>query len=367
MAKRIDNFADYALKMDKKVFSDMDAIINDAAAYQRYTYFEAFKRQKNIQEGKSVNDYVELSYVDTAEWVAAGHIFGEIQVEDGSVEHSVGWADLWQRIAWIEDETEDEGDREVMWKSIYKGKRLRKAQNTYDKLEASLWAAPNDRMEIPIGSTATATDVPRLPLSIPSVITSTNAATPVYSSFSAGTVAQINATTYAAWRNQHVDITNWEDEIEDALFDMYYLSMWETAGGPHDSLMTGTPKDGCVVYADLKSIKRTRKVLLNRNDSLSKLGARDTRVEYGNYVITWAPVLGGPSIADTAQVMYGVHWDFLVPMVRKSRFLKLIKSRATGAEFEFPNQPTARALYERTQVQLFPRSRKRLWKIGVAA
>ncbi len=366
MAKRIDTFADYAIKMDALVFSDIDAIVNDAAQYQVYTFFEAFKRRRNIKAGKFLKDYIELAYTSTAEWLAAGHIFGDLQIEDGSVEHSCRWGDLWNRIVWYDDETEDEGETDVMWKSIYEGKRLRKAQDTYDKLETSLWADANERMEIPVGSTVIDPKISVLPYSIPALLTRTNAATPQLSPFAAGTVMQVNATTFPAWRNQHADLADFNAEIEDAIFDMYYLSQWKTAGGPADKYMTGTPVDGCVVYADLKSIKKTRKVLLNRNDTLARIGARDTSVQVGPWMLSWAVPLGKQDIADTAQRMYGVHWDFLIPTVKKGRFLKLVKSKH-GGSFEFPNQPTGNALYERTTENLWMRSRKRHFMIGVAA
>lgn len=378
MAKRLDTFADYAIKMDQKVFSSVDDIINDASAYHTYTYFEAFKKHKNIQSGNGIKDYIELTKSTSAEWITNNHKFNPV-ADEGSVEQRLHWARLGQYIYWDEEETEDDGNPEIAWKSLYKGKRMRKAQDTYDKLEASLWAAATDNMNIPIGNTTVATDTARRPMSIPAYLTSTNAATPVLypAAFTtSATILNVSPSTYANWRNQHKLLSsgNFSTEIEDALFEMYYASTWETAGGPNDGMMTGTPQDGCVIYADLVSIKKIRRILRDSNDRLEQIGQFDSTHGFGqsgrgvlNYMgkpIVWAEPLGGASTSESSQVMYGVNWNFMFPIIRKGRFLKLVKSRATGGEFEFPEQPTARVLYEFTDVNLWCRSRRRHFKIS---
>lgn len=375
MAKRLDTFADYALKMDSIVFSGMDEIINDASQYRTYTFFEAFKRKRNIQKGKAIKDYIELTKANSAEWAASNHKFNPVS-DDGSVEQSLGWARLVNYIYWDEEEMEDDGDKEVAWKSIYKGKRMRKAQDTYDKLEAALWATPVNEMNIPVGNTAVSASTPRQMMSLPAYITQTADSVYVPTAFTtSATILNVSATTYENWRNQHKNFTtgSFASQIEDALFEMYYYSTWNLAGGPQDGLMTGTPADGCVSYWDLSSIKKMRQILRDSNDRLSQLGEFDRTSNFGqtgnflNYMgkaMVWAEPLGDATTAESSQIGYGVNWAFMHPVVRKNRFLKLVKSRATGAEFELPLQPTARLLYEFTDVNLWCASRRRQWLIS---
>lgn len=370
-------FADFALKTDQQMFSDMDAIINDASQYRTYTVFEAFKRKKNIGSGNGIKDYVELTKSATAEFVASDHKFSPAS-DDGSVEHKSHYARLANYVYWDEDEDiEDDDDKLIRWKALYKGKRMRKAQDTYDKMETALWAAANDNMEIAVNST-TAPSTPRVPYSIPALLTSTNAATPVYNAFTTpATVMGINPTTYPNWRNQHAELTNFQDEIEDGLFKMYYKATWNLAGGPKDGLMTGTPSDGCVIYGDLRSIMKCRQVLRDSNDRLASLGEHDAISNFGpgkglatlSYMgrpIVWAEPLGDADIQDTSQVMYGVHWSFLDPWIHKNRFLKLMKHPA-GGEWTFPEKPMSRVLYEFSDYNLWMSSRRRHFKITVAA
>lgn len=377
MGKRLDTFADYALKMDSIVFSDMDKIINDASQYRTYTFFEAFKRKRNIQSGKAIKDYIELTKSNTAEWVASNHRYNPVS-DDGSVEQSLGWARLTNYIYYDEEEVEDDGDKMVCWKSIYKGKRMRKAQDTYDTLEAALWATPVNEMNIPVGNTAVSTSTPRRMMSIPAYITKT--ADSVYhpTAFTtSGTILGIDPdlAVNANWRNQHVKFTagSFTTQIEDALFKAYYYSTWNLAGGPKDGDMTGTPTDGCVMYCDLASIKKMRSILRDSNDRLSQLGQYDKTSNFGqsgnflNYMgkpFVWAEPLGDADTTEANQIIYGVNWAFMTPVVRKGRFLKLVKSRATGAEFEYPDQPTARVLYEWTDVNLWCSSRRRQFLIS---
>lgn len=375
MAKRIDSFADFALKTDQLVFSDTDAIINDASTYRTYTVFEAFKRKKNLQGGNGIKDFIEVTKSATAEFIAANHKFSP-QSDDGSKQHSCHWARLANYIYWEDEEVEGNEDNAqlVQWKSLYKGRRMRKAQDTYDNMEAALWAAADDRMEIPIGGTSPDASVARLPYSIPSLITSTSAATPVYSSFTAGTVMQLSPTTYANWRNQHKLIANWQTDVEDALFEMYHNAFWNTAGGPADGLLTGTPMDGCVMYADLSTLKLLRRILRDSNDRLANLGQYDGSTDLGTYrniltymgrPIVWAEPLGPATTADTSKTIYGVNWNFMHPIIRKDRFMKLVSSRHGGA-FELPLQPTANVLYEFSDYNIWCASRRRQFKISAA-
>jgi hypothetical protein len=378
MGKRLDTFADYALKMDQYVFSDMDAIINDASQYHTYTFFEAFKRKKNIQSGNGIKDYIELTKANSAEWAASNHKFNPVS-DDGSVEQKFHWARLVQYIYYDEEEVEDDGDKMVSWKAIYKGKRIRKTQDTYDTLEAALWAAPVNEMNIPVGNTAVASSTPRRMMSIPAYITNTADSVYVPTEFTtSATILNVNPTTYANWRNQDFEFTpgSFEAQIEDLLFEAYYMSTWNVAGGPQDGMMTGTPRDGCVMYCDLASVKKMRRILRDSNDRLTQLGQYDKTSNFSqstegilNYMgkpFIWAEPLGDANTSEANQVIYGVNWNFLYPIVRKGRFMKLVKSRATGAEFEFPDQPTARVLYEFTDVNLWCSSRRRQFKIRAA-
>lgn len=369
-------FADFALKTDQLVFSSMDDIINDASQYRTYTVFEAFKRKRNIGSGNGIKDYVELTKSATAEFVGSDHKFTP-QSDDGSVEHKSHYARLANYLYYdVDEEFEDDDDRIARWKAIYKGKRMRKAQDTYDRMEAALWASPDDRMEIAVGTT-TNPGVTRLPYSIPALLTNTNASGgAVYCAFTTPTtVMGINPTTYSGWRNQHKEINNFQDEIEGALFRMYHYSYWQLAGGPKDGLMTGTPQDGCVIYADLKSVEGCRQVLRDSNDRLGELGQYDRASNFGQqgkfltYLgkpIVWAEPLGDADIAETSQVMYGVNWNFLDPWVHKNRFLSLMKN-PQGGEWIFPEKPMSRVLYEFSDYNLWMSSRRRHFKITVAA
>jgi len=267
----------------------------------------------------------------------------------------------------------------VSWKAIYKGKRIRKTQDTYDTLEAALWAAPVNEMNIPVGNTAVASSTPRRMMSIPAYITNTADSVYVPTEFTtSATILNVNPTTYANWRNQDFEFTpgSFESQIEDLLFEAYYMSTWNVAGGPQDGMMSGTPRDGCVMYCVLASIKKMRRILRDSNDRLTQLGQYDKTSNFSqstegilNYMgkpFVWAEPLGDANTTEANQVIYGVNWNFLYPIVRKGRFMKLVKSRATGAEFEFPDQPTARVLYEFTDVNLWCSSRRRQFKIRAA-
>lgn len=360
MGKRLDTFADFALLTDAHVFSDPETIINDASQYRVYTYFEAFKRKKEIQGGDGIKDFIELQKDNTGEWVASAHQF-DPQSSNGTVEHSIQWAEYANHIYWEADEEEvNEGDREAIYKKLYKSKRIRRAQNTMDDLEASLWAAPAAIMELASGSTATATNVARQPYSIPSLITVDGLDPSV---FSGNTVMQINPSTYTNWKNQYKTFTDFSAEIEDALFEMYYSSTWNTAGGPADGVMTGTPQDGCVIYADLGSIKELRRILRDSNDRLTNLGQYDDFVTYMGRPIKWAEPLGGATTADASKTLYGVNWNFLYPVVRRGYFMKLTADK-DGGPFVLDKRPKSRVLYEFTQCNLWMSSRRRHFRIA---
>jgi hypothetical protein len=361
MGKRLDSFTDFALLTDQHLFSDPETIINDASAYRTYTYFEAWKRKKEIQGGNGVKDFIELTKDNTGEWVASNHKF-DPQSSDGTREHSVNWAEYANHLFWEADEEAcNDGDREAKYKALYKSKRIRRSQNTIDDLEASLWASPSAIMELATGVTTTATDVARLPYSIPSLITCDGLHP---SAFSGSTVMQINPATYTNWKNHNTRLNSFATEIEDALFDMYYKCDFQTAGSPADGVMTGTPKDGVVMYADLASIKALRRIMRDANDRLTNLGQYDNKLTYMGRPFVWAEPLGDQTTTEANQTIYGINWNFLYPIVRQGYFMTLMKNPQGGGAWILPLQPKARVLYEFTCVNLWCSSRRRHFRIS---
>jgi hypothetical protein len=356
---RLDNFADFALLTDQKVMTSPDTIINDTSRFRCYTFFQAWKRKKNLQGGNGIKDYIELKADKTGQWVNSNHKF-DPQSSDGTVEHSCAWAEYANHMFWEADEEKcNEADRKATYKRLYNSKRIRRAQNTIDDLEASLWAAPDSLMELAIGNT-TSPDKARIPYSLLSLITVNGLAPAAFG----GTVMQVSPTTYPNWRNQSARFTNFANEIEDLLFDMYYNSKWDVAGSPHDGVMTGTPEDGCVAYADLGSIKTLRRILRNSNDRLTNLGQFDKGLTYLGKPIMWAEPLGNADTADASKTIVGVNWDFMFPIIRDGMFMTLMKNPQGGGPWILPLQPKARVLYEFTNLNLWCASRRRHYRIS---
>lgn len=363
---RLDNgFADFALLTDRHVMSGVDEIVNDLSKYNSYTYFKAFKRSRNIQGGNGIRDDIELLPDETAEWIGSEHTFTPTS-SDGTVTIEAHWARLANHLKWNEEEVENNqggrGSRLQVYKDVYKSKRLRRRQNTADMLEDSLWATPNQKMEIPIGSTTVGVGDERLPYSIPALLTTDGLAP---SQFSTGTILGVSPSVYTNWQNQNTTFTNFANEIEDKLMDMYYLSTWEKAGSPADSTMTANDASGCIMYCDFRSLKELRRILRDSNDRLTSLGQYDKSITYMGRPFEWANPLGNGSIDETNQIIYGVNWDWLTPVIRRNRFMRLF-GMPRGGPFIPPLTPSVRILYEYTDVNLFLRSRRRHFVISHA-
>ncbi len=336
--------------------SGPDAYINDSSIYRSNTFLQAFARKKNVQTGDGMKDYIELDKVATGGYIAANHKF-DIQGSDGGTEYSSDWGIYGNYMTWEQEEREqNEEDRKALYKRLYKGKRMRMRTNTLDDFNANMWATPTLAMESP---SSLANDVPRIPYSIPALITPSGTAPSGWSG-TVSTVMQINPTTKTGWKNQYAQFTNYEADIEGKLFDMYYLSNWNEVADPEAGI-TGTPQDQLVIYADLASIKGLRNVLRNANDRMSNLGMYDTGVSYMNKAIVWAEPLGAQDTTTANQKLYGVNYEFLYPIIRDGYFLQITDDH--GQPFRPHNQPRTNILYEFTEYNWWMRSRRRHWLI----
>lgn len=364
MGTRLDTFVTFAKSVDAKRLNDPVNFLNDATTQRTYTFFRYFKRKKSLQGGNGIQYWREFDIADTAEFVASNHKF-DPQGTDGMYKSTLHWGRLANYMVWEDDEIEEnEAAQREKYFDLYKSKRVRMATGTVEKLEAALWAAPDDNMEIAISATSPSIDTPRLPYSIPSLVTT---ATDGNAFPTATTVQGLSPSTHAKWDNQRFTFANFENEIEDRLMDAYYQTRWEKPGSPVDGMFSGTEDSGCEIFTQYAALQKVRRILRDSNDRLTSLGQYDKEISYLGKPILRAEALdgGSTSTVDSDIVMYGINSNYLYPIIRKNYFMKLKGSKEMP--YQPFNMPMSNVIYEFTEYNLVCESRRRQFTISYSA
>ncbi len=355
MAQRIDSFGDIVLAVDQLRAKNPNQILNDAAAYRNYTFFQAFNRKKRIESGNGIETFIQLTK-DNGGGYANPDDTVSYQRTYGTQSAKIHWALHIDSLTWgrLEEEMVGEGsDKLKTWFKPVMQRTTRMRTACADFMEASLWAAPHADMEITIGSTTTPTN-PRRNYSIPSLITPLGAAP---SAFSGGTVQGINPSTYANWKNQSETFTDFDAEIEEKLWDLQVGCDWQSAG-PSIKEITGTPQDGGVFYTDFATYRELGSILKNRNDRMTYLGQYHNGINFNGTAIRQVQAIGGKDTAETARRIFYVDWNYLDPVVFRDYFMKFVPPQ--GKSFwEDANTPLNRYLPQYTMFNLALSGRKR--------
>lgn len=352
MGRNIESFPTYALLTDKMVMTGPDVFINDSNDYQRYTFFDAWSLKKDMQATALIKDYIELDKVSRARFVNAATRW-EVRGRDGMTEHQIGWATLGNYLTYEDDEIEmNEADRRAMYKRLYKQKVVQMHTDTADMLEAAMWANPDAKMEV-VGS-----DDVRVPYSIPALITRGGDVAVAMSSAGVTTKFNVNPSTKTGFKNYSSTFSNFSEQIELRLFRAKEYTNFQPPKGAATGSFTGTPLDRRVIYCDFRSLEELRTILRNSNDRLTALGQYDGKMTYDGVPIVWAVPLGGVDIDPFQQRLFGVNYDFLYPICRNGKFMKLMMAPYGGA-FKPHDMPTANIIYEFTDYNWWARSMRR--------
>lgn len=354
--RNIETFPTYALLTDEMVMTGPEVFLNEANAYQRYAFFEAWGLKKDLQSTALIKDFIELDKVQRGRFVNANHKWN-LKGRDGSSEYSIGWAVFGNYVVYEDEEIEmNEANRRAQYKRLYKQKIMQMHTDTADSLEDAMWANPNVAMEV-VG----AEDV-RLPYSIPALLTKGGAVADTITSGGGTTKFGINPSTKTGWQNYSSTFSNFSTQIERRLFRAKHYTRFEPPRGAPQGSFTGTPNDRRVIYTDLRSLEDLRQILRDSNDNLSQLGQYDGMLTYDGSPIVWAVPLGGVDISETQQRMFGVNFDFLYPICRSGMFMKL-KLAPYGGAFKPHDMPRSNVIYEYTEFNWWPRSLRRQFVI----
>jgi len=354
MGRNIEDFIPYATITDQTVMSGPQAYVNDSTLFRAHTWAQAWSLRKSLKAAAEIKDFIILGKDNRATLINANHKF-DPKANADATRYSTGWAVVANDNAFTDEELEfNEADRRAKYKDLYKTYVIAMHTDTADEMERLMWDDPHELMENPGPG-----DV-RRPYSIPAIITSDGKAP---SGFTSSTVLGIDPSVQTNWQNQFETFEDFPSEVEDRLFRAKMHSTWVDSPNIRGNVLTGTPLDRRMIFADLRSIEALRRILRDSNDRLTSLGQFDGKLTYDGIPIVWAELLGDVSIAPTDQRLFGVNFDFLFPIVRQNWFMKLLDA-PYGGPWKPHNMPLSNAIYEFTYYNWWPRSRRRLFVIA---
>lgn len=349
-------FGDFIKSTGSKIVSSPQKIVNDATLN---TYFIAQMLKgrdvaQTVQGGQTIKDVVQLTDAGTGVWYDPNEDM-DIQNVDVQTSLEIRWRFHADHFTYTQQELElNSGDAQTYLKNLAKSKRQARTTSTFNQLETALWApASNADMELSTG---------KRPYSIPAFITTDGLAPSGFT-----TVAGINPSTVAGWRNQVEtydpdNVIDLWDGLLMAMDKMFMKVQFEAPqGGPaeyfeNDKLMKmkiATNLDGRALLSAL-----TR----DGNDRLvpaDNLGWVAGNITYAGIPLQYVKALDTALVNSGAVITAGEPWfyyvnlNYLFPVFHANRYMK------EEAPKDHPRQPFSKVCWSDTYLNYFCQSRRR--------
>lgn len=346
------NFVDFVRATSEKQIFGPNDILSEAA---KHTYLfgdmiSQYDADVTVQSGAKITDRVQLRAGTQFQFYQPNATFSP-QIENLLTPIEINWrfaVDMW---AWNEHEIELNGGGSggeaqfIQFKKLKKSKQQGCTISMYNGMEDALWATPvNAQMEVATGTR---------PYSIPAFVTEDGLAPSGFT-----TVASVNPSTEANWRNQVSSYTpaQIDTTLVSAFEDMWLkLRFKSPKSGEAAFKDTNWKKFG--IFTDRQGQKTYIRLTRESNDNptpKNDVGWAISDPVFGGIPVRYIEALDDKAYATGQPRYFWLNFAYLFPVMHTRRYMQETDPIHGGQA-----QPWSWVIYRDAWYNLFCRSRKR--------